>query len=172
MAYLAEQVGGIVGREADVRADAPDAVHKARVATRRLRSALRTFRRLLDRDVTDPLRDEVRWLATALGAPRDAEVMKARILAALDALPEEEVIGPVRERVVTELDRRHAEGACGVGLAVAVIHGVRAGVVAADMRDDLAVEHLSMGMTDDFEVAIEEGATVIRVGRAIFGSRG
>jgi hypothetical protein len=40
------------------------------------------------------------------------------------------------------------------------------------MRDDLALEHLSMGMTDDFEVAIEEGATIIRVGRAIFGSRG
>lgn len=31
--------------------------------------------------------------------------------------------------------------------------------------------HLSMGMTDDFEVAIEEGATIIRVGRAIFGAR-
>ena len=32
-------------------------------------------------------------------------------------------------------------------------------------------QHLSMGMTDDFEVAIEEGATLIRVGRAIFGER-
>lgn len=31
--------------------------------------------------------------------------------------------------------------------------------------------HLSMGMTDDFEVAIEEGATLVRVGRAIFGPR-
>jgi len=31
--------------------------------------------------------------------------------------------------------------------------------------------HLSMGMTDDFEVAIEEGATMVRVGRAIFGQR-
>lgn len=40
------------------------------------------------------------------------------------------------------------------------------------MRDDCGLEHLSMGMTDDFEVAIEEGATIIRVGRAIFGSRG
>jgi pyridoxal phosphate enzyme (YggS family) len=29
--------------------------------------------------------------------------------------------------------------------------------------------HLSMGMTDDFEVAIEEGATMVRIGRAIFG---
>ena len=31
--------------------------------------------------------------------------------------------------------------------------------------------HLSMGMTDDFEVAIEEGATMVRIGRAIFGAR-
>ena len=36
---------------------------------------------------------------------------------------------------------------------------------------DLNWQHLSMGMTDDFEVAIEEGATIIRVGRAIFGQR-
>jgi uncharacterized pyridoxal phosphate-containing UPF0001 family protein len=43
------------------------------------------------------------------------------------------------------------------------------------LRDELAKvlpntdwHHLSMGMTDDFEVAIEEGATIIRVGRAIF----
>jgi pyridoxal phosphate enzyme (YggS family) len=46
------------------------------------------------------------------------------------------------------------------------------------LRDDLAercpdwdLHHLSMGMTDDFEVAIEEGATLIRIGRAIFGER-
>ncbi len=32
-------------------------------------------------------------------------------------------------------------------------------------------QHLSMGMTDDFEVAIEEGATMVRIGRAIFGER-
>ena len=39
------------------------------------------------------------------------------------------------------------------------------------MRDDLGLPELSMGMTDDFEAAIEEGATIIRVGRAIFGAR-
>ena len=36
---------------------------------------------------------------------------------------------------------------------------------------DLDWRHLSMGMTDDFEVAIEEGATLVRMGRAIFGER-
>jgi PLP dependent protein len=35
----------------------------------------------------------------------------------------------------------------------------------------LALSELSMGMTDDFEIAIEEGATMVRVGRAVFGER-
>lgn len=48
-----------------------------------------------------------------------------------------------------------------------------------DLRDELARrvpaarwDDLSMGMTDDFEAAIAEGATIVRVGRAIFGERG
>src|SRR6266487_5665834 len=46
------------------------------------------------------------------------------------------------------------------------------------LRDQLSAElpayswqHLSMGMTDDYSVAIEEGATIVRIGRAIFGER-
>ena len=39
------------------------------------------------------------------------------------------------------------------------------------LRDELGLRELSMGMTNDFEVAIEEGATMVRVGRAIFGER-
>jgi PLP dependent protein len=41
-----------------------------------------------------------------------------------------------------------------------------------DTRPGLALDELSMGMTNDFVLAIEEGATMIRVGRAIFGERG
>ena len=41
-----------------------------------------------------------------------------------------------------------------------------------ELRDAIGLPELSMGMTGDFEVAIEEGATVVRVGRAIFGERG
>lgn len=40
-----------------------------------------------------------------------------------------------------------------------------------EIRDSFQLQHLSMGMTDDFEVAIEEGATMVRIGRAIFGER-
>ncbi|WP_298888447.1 CYTH and CHAD domain-containing protein [uncultured Serinicoccus sp.] len=108
LAHLAAQVAVIVAREGDVRADVPDAVHRTRVATRRLRSSLRTFRRLLDREVTDPLREEIRWFATALGEPRDAEVVRDHLLAAVQDLAEHEVVGPVRERVRSELDQLHA----------------------------------------------------------------
>jgi hypothetical protein len=49
-----------------------------------------------------------------------------------------------------------------------------------ELRDELRAEgafedrpgELSMGMTQDFEVAIEEGSTIVRVGTAIFGDRG
>ncbi len=52
-------------------------------------------------------------------------------------------------------------------------------IALCKLRDEIAsaaipgvsMHELSMGMTDDFEVAIEEGATIIRVGRAIFGDR-
>jgi len=40
-----------------------------------------------------------------------------------------------------------------------------------ELRRSMGLEHLSMGMTDDFEVAIEEGSTIVRIGRAIFGER-
>jgi pyridoxal phosphate enzyme (YggS family) len=40
-----------------------------------------------------------------------------------------------------------------------------------DLATDLDLRHLSMGMSDDYEVAVEEGATMVRVGRALFGAR-
>ena len=40
------------------------------------------------------------------------------------------------------------------------------------LRDRLGLEQLSMGMSEDYEAAIEEGSTMVRVGRAIFGPRG
>ena len=40
-----------------------------------------------------------------------------------------------------------------------------------ELRDRVGLRELSMGMTADFEVAIEEGATIVRVGTAIFGER-
>ena len=43
--------------------------------------------------------------------------------------------------------------------------------IAAMGLDRVSMDELSMGMTGDFEVAIEEGATLVRVGTAIFGSR-
>ncbi len=78
-ARLAEQVAVIRRYDPLVRRDAPDAVHKMRVAVRRLRNALASYRPLFVREQTDPVRDELKWLAGVLGEPRDAEVMRARL---------------------------------------------------------------------------------------------
>jgi len=75
--------------EAAVRVgEDPEAVHQARVATRRLRSTLRTFRSLLEPEWTTRLRDELKWLAGLLGAVRDADVLLERLQGHLAALPE------------------------------------------------------------------------------------
>ncbi|MFP5335462.1 MAG: CHAD domain-containing protein [Actinomycetes bacterium] len=76
--YLRHQVDELTARDPAARRDEPDAVHKMRVATRRLRSTLRVYEPLLEADV-GPLLDELRWLAAVLGEARDAEVMRERL---------------------------------------------------------------------------------------------
>jgi CHAD domain-containing protein len=66
----------------------PEDLHQARVATRRLRSDLRTFRPLLDPGWVATTRDELRFVAGALGAVRDRDVLLVRLrqrVARLDA---------------------------------------------------------------------------------------
>lgn len=83
LARLRVQVEQIRAQDLPVRLDTPGAVHAMRVATRRLRSALTTFERLLHRSAVKPLRRELRWLAQELGAVRDAEVMRDRVMGAV-----------------------------------------------------------------------------------------
>jgi CHAD domain-containing protein len=106
-AHLQEQVAELVARDPHTRRNTPDALHKMRVATRRLRSALATFRPLLERELTDPLRDELRWLAGVLGAARDAEVMHARLRRLVAAEPGDLVLGNVRDRIDVLMTARH-----------------------------------------------------------------
>jgi CHAD domain-containing protein len=106
-ARLAEQVQELRALDPLVRHDVPDSVHRMRVATRRLRSALATFRPMLDAAVTDPLRDELKWLAGSLGEVRDTEVMHERLTALVAAEPSEAVRGGADARVERELVRRY-----------------------------------------------------------------
>ncbi|MDQ1288146.1 MAG: hypothetical protein QG622_1711 [Actinomycetota bacterium] len=117
--HLAEQVSRLKSYDPAVRADEDDAVHQMRVATRRLRGALATFRPLLDREVTDPVRQELRWLGGALGDARDAEVVRDHLRGLVDDQPSGLVLGPVVERITTSLDARyrtaHAKALRGLG---------------------------------------------------------
>ncbi|MGH9123861.1 MAG: CHAD domain-containing protein, partial [Acidimicrobiales bacterium] len=93
-AAVATAVTRVIRHDPGVRlGDDPEHVHQARVGTRRLRSDLRTFWRLLDPDWAGPVRDELGWLAAALGEVRDADVLMGRFqtqirgLAPTDAKP-------------------------------------------------------------------------------------
>jgi CHAD domain-containing protein len=78
-----------------------------RVATRRLRSALATYRQLFDSQRTEPLRQELAWLGTVLGKPRDAEVLRDRLRAHVSELADELILGPVTARIDKEMNERH-----------------------------------------------------------------
>ena len=77
--WLAEQVRAVRAAEG-LGGGAPD-VHDLRVAMRRARSALATFRPLVDASRTEPLRAELQWAASELGRVRDAEVVLERVAA-------------------------------------------------------------------------------------------
>ncbi|WP_035878479.1 CYTH and CHAD domain-containing protein [Cryobacterium sp. MLB-32] len=100
LAYAHEQINVLVTQDPRVRDDEPDAVHKMRVATRRLRSALATYGDLLsDEAGTAHLRHELRWLAGVLGDSRDEHVQQDRLSTLVKAEPTQLLLGPVVERL-------------------------------------------------------------------------
>ena len=85
----AASVRQILLHDAGVRLGAdPEAVHQYRVATRRLRSDLRTFSGFLDEARTDELRGELSWLGSVVGPVRDLDVLGARFAAQVRGLPD------------------------------------------------------------------------------------
>jgi CHAD domain-containing protein len=107
LAHLREQVRQVGAQDLPVRRDAPDAVHRMRVASRRLRSALVTFRPFVRADAARSLGGELTWLAGVLGAARDAEVMRDRVRAALAGEDDVRETGQAATIVDAELVRVH-----------------------------------------------------------------
>lgn len=115
VAYLAGQVDSLLRHDLLARRDAPDAVHRMRVASRRLRATMRAYRRLLDRDRTDRLRAELKWLGSRLGPARDLEVMEGELTHEVGELPDELVLGPVEARLTRHFSPAQAEARRAVG---------------------------------------------------------
>lgn len=111
--YLSRQVDALVAGHFAVLSDAEEAVHRTRVACRRMRSTLRTFEHCFDAEQAAAFEDELRWYAGVLGGLRDAEVLRSRLLAAIDELPADLVVGPISEHVDrklhADLERHRAE---------------------------------------------------------------
>ena len=93
-----------------VRSDVYDSVHQMRVTTRKIRSLLQSSEGSFGISDDDWILSELRELAAVLGVARDAEVLAERYERALDALPEANVRGPVRERLVEGAKKRYQTG--------------------------------------------------------------
>ncbi|MEU6494102.1 CYTH and CHAD domain-containing protein [Streptomyces sp. NPDC046984] len=110
LAYVDRLIGDLMDLDPAVRRDLPDAVHRMRTTARRLRGCLRSYRSVLGREFTDPVRRELRWLAGELGAERDHEVLRERLASGVRDLSGELVLGPVTARMQAWDVARRAEG--------------------------------------------------------------
>jgi len=99
LAYLRVHAERLKALDPFVRLDEPDSVHQMRVASRRLRSTLRSFRHTLNQDATSGLATDLKWLGGVLGAARDGEVLDAHLRSRLSQAPLELRIGPVEARI-------------------------------------------------------------------------
>jgi len=109
LVYLGGQLEELFRQDLSVRRAEPDAVHQMRVGARRTRAVLREFQRLFRGPRAEHLVNELRWLGQELGAARDEEVLRDLLIAQLDELPAESVLGPVRARLDGHFTPRLAE---------------------------------------------------------------
>lgn len=103
LAYMHAMVRTLQAHDPGVREDLPDAVHQLRVAARSMRSALATYRKFTDSAVARSLREELKWLAGAVGAARDTEVILLRLKDRIGTEPAELLVGPVQQRIEEHL---------------------------------------------------------------------
>ncbi|MDA2890354.1 CYTH and CHAD domain-containing protein [Mycolicibacterium sp. BiH015] len=107
---VAQNVAELIAWDRAVRSDVWDSVHQMRVTTRKIRSLLQSSEGSFDIADHGWILDELRELAAVLGVARDAEVLAERYERAIDALPEANVRGPVRERLVEGAKKRYQMG--------------------------------------------------------------
>ncbi len=105
LAYLDGQVQTLWEQDPRVRQDEPDSVHQLRVAARRLRSALTTYRSLVDAAAAERVSAELKWLGTTLGAARDLQVLGERLAGVIAAEPSELIVGPVSLRISEQIEQ-------------------------------------------------------------------
>jgi CHAD domain-containing protein len=117
-AYLSAQVQALVSLDPKVRRAEPDSVHQMRVATRRLRSTLRSFGTVVNRADTEQLAGELQWLGGVLGEARDAEVQAARLDQHAQQTDIEQLLGPVQARIQAHAAKTRARTLSAVSAAL------------------------------------------------------
>ena len=106
-AYLTAQCDVLASNDVGMRTGTP-AVHKTRVAARRLRSTLRIFGDVVAADPAEELDAELQWYADLLGAVRDRDVLSSRLTKQIAELPQEQVRGEVEAEITKTLATERA----------------------------------------------------------------
>ncbi|MET9266609.1 CYTH and CHAD domain-containing protein [Amycolatopsis sp. NPDC004079] len=104
-AYLSEQFERLRRADLGFRVGEDDSVHQLRVAARKLRSGLQTFKSLVGKKKAEAVAAELKWLGGELAPARDVEVSQARLEACLDEVPPELLFGPLRQYLTREYAR-------------------------------------------------------------------
>jgi CHAD domain-containing protein len=113
LTYARQQRDDLQAYDPGVRHGEPEAVHKMRVATRRLRSTLKTFKRSFDGDLAPRIADDLKWLAQLLGEIRDGQVLAGKLLGPVEREGPE--FAPVAERIQAHLAAKVEAGRQAVG---------------------------------------------------------
>jgi CHAD domain-containing protein len=107
-AYARAQRDAIAAYDPGARRADPESVHKMRVATRRLRSTLKTFKRSFPSEPASRLRTELKWLAHQLGEVRDGQVLTEKLVGTVEG--EGPQFADVAQRIRDHLDAKVARG--------------------------------------------------------------
>jgi CHAD domain-containing protein len=129
--YLAARAEELAALDPMVRRFRPDSVHKMRIATRRLRSTLRTFGAVISTDNTEHLAAELKWLGDALGRARDTEVLAAHLRAQQEQTDAAELVGPVAARIEAHFAR---SGAAAGTAVLRALNSRRYGALLTDLE--------------------------------------
>ena len=128
--YLRAQIDELGVREPGARTERPDAVHRMRVACRRLRSSLATFGRLFTGSQAEHLRDELLWLGAVLGPVRDVEVLREHLHATAALVPVEDGLDEMLAGLDRDLAQRSSQAH---GELVVALDSSRYAAMVADL---------------------------------------
>ncbi|HEY2313545.1 MAG TPA: CYTH and CHAD domain-containing protein [Streptosporangiaceae bacterium] len=157
ISYLTAQAEELAALDPLVRRFSPDSVHRMRIATRRLRSTLRTFSAVISVADTEHVAAELKWLGDVLGRARDTEVLAAHLHGQQELTDVAQLLGPVAARIDSHF------AAAGAAARTAVLRALKSQRYLALLTDlDALIADPPLGPAGDAAAGPALAAAVAR----------